>query len=466
MQSQPKGPVSSTTSGPRPVTRELAEFAVSATYASVPRDAVERVRTDALDSIAVGILGHTHAWVKSATALWREHGGKPEAKLWGIETKLPIPRAVLANSHAMNSFEFDDTYVWGGYGTHQGNNTVPAAVAVAESVGRVSGKDFLLALAVGHEIGVRVMRGFSKRRAGWNHTALVSTFGAAATAGKLMGLSVEQMTWALGSAGSYVGGALTLPPTSDVKRMVNGRAAEGGVLGALLAKRGFTGIDNVLEAKQGGFYGLHAEATDLDAVLEGLGEIYYLEHLHTKRFPMCTSVHAPLEAACQLAKEHSIRSEDVTRIVARTTSGAQSNTVGFAVTTIASAQMSLALGVAIAIKTGNVTAASVTEENLSDPELRRLMSIVEPVKDPKFDEMWRGTLGSGGPGQVEVTLRNGATLKSAVIPEASRMTAEEIGQKARATIDPIVGTERTTRIIEFFRRVEHLDSIDSLVEAL
>src|SRR5262249_33953534 len=160
---------------------------------------------------------------------------------------------------------------------------------------------------------------FAKRQAGWNHTALVSTFGAAATAGRLMSLTVDQMTWALGSAGSYVGGCLTIPPSSDVKRMVNGRAAEGGGIGALLARRGFTGIENLLEARQGGFYGLHAEEVDLDRVVEGLGETYHLVHLHTKRFPMCTSVHSQIEAACQLVRQHGVKSQDVVRIVVRTT---------------------------------------------------------------------------------------------------------------------------------------------------
>jgi len=432
----------------------------------LPPEVIERVRTDALDTIAVGILGHSHAWVKPATALWRELGGTPQARLWGVGAKLPAPTAVLANSHAANSFEFDDTYVWGGYGTHQGNNVVPAGVAVAELTGNVSGKNFLLALAIGHEIGVRVMRGFAKRRAGWNHTALVSTFGAAATAGRLLGLNVEQMTWALGSAGSYVGGALTMPPNSDVKRMVNGRAAEGGVIGALLARRGFSGIENILEARQGGFYGLHAEAVDLDAIVDGIGETYHLVHLHTKRFPMCTSVHAPLEAACQLVSQHGINSDRVARIVVRTTSGAQSNTVGFEVSTIASAQMSLAFGVASAIKNGNVTAATVTEEALRDPELNRLMSIVEPVKDPKFDEMWRGTLGSGGPGQVEVTLRDGAVVRSSVVPEASRMTAREVEEKAQTTIEPIIGSARSKRIVEFFQTVADADGLDTLIECL
>src|ERR1051326_8761900 len=96
------------------------------------------------------------------------------------------------------------------------------------------------------------------------------------------------MNWAVGSAGSYVGGLLTMPPSSMVKRMVNGRAAQGGVLGALLAKRNFTGIENVLEAQQGGFFSTLAVEHDWDDLLQGLGERGLAANVQTKRFPMCT----------------------------------------------------------------------------------------------------------------------------------------------------------------------------------
>ncbi len=454
---------SSKTNAPRPLTRELAEFAVGVQFSSLPEDLLDRLRTDALDAIAVGIFGHTRPWVSLATGLWEQHGGAPEATLWGRSSRLPVPRAVMANSNAVNSFEFDDTYVWGGYGTHQGNNVVPAAIAIAEWQGRGAGPDLLVALAVGHEIGIRVARGSLRKKPGWNGTALVSTFGAAAAAGKLLGLSVEQMTWALGTAGSYVGGVLTIPPHSMAKRLVNGRAAEGGVIGALLAKRGFTGIENVLEARQGGFYQTHAEEYDLDRVVDGLGSEYLCRHVHTKRFPMVTSAHAAMEATLQLVHDHNIQSKDVRQVVVRTTSGAQQNMVGFTPETISSAQLSLAFGIAAALKRGEVGADAITEEALVDPEIGRLMSIVTPVKDLELDAMWKGRSQSGGPARVEVELATGTRLKSDLVPEASRMTTDEIEAKARNLMTPVVGERSTEGILEFFRRLEEQRSIDGLM---
>jgi 2-methylcitrate dehydratase PrpD len=369
---------------------------------------------------------------------------------------------VLANSHAANSFEFDDTYVWGGFGTHQGNNVVPAGIGTAEWLGGVSGQELLVAMAVGHEIGVRIMHGFVSRRPGWNGTALSSTFSAAATTGRLLGLDAEQMTWALGSAGSYVGGLLTMPPHSMVKRMVNGRAAEGGVIGALLAKRGFTGIDNLIEARQGGFYQCHSEQYDLDRAVEGIGKRWLSVHIHTKRYPMCTSVHAPIEATVQLIRDQGVAFKDVKRVAVRTTSGAQKNTVGYTPKTISSAQLSLAFGIATAVKTGDVLPQDVSEDALSDPELQRLMSVIEAVADPELDEMWKGRGGSAGPSKVEIELHDGRRLESKLVTEASRMTNEEIEAKARNSMRASLSEKATESIVEFFRRLDRHATLDPL----
>jgi len=450
---------------PRTITRELGQWVAGARFESLPPELLNRIRTDALDSVAVGLFGHTQPWVSPAVDLWIEHGGRPDASVWGRPAKLPVPKAVMANSHAMNSFEYDDTYVWGGFGTHPGNNVTPSALAISEFLGNVSGKDFLLALAVGHEVSIRVMLGFVETRRGYNHTALTSTFGSAATAAKLLGLNGQQSTWALGSAGGYVGGLLTIPPHSMVKRMVNARAAEGGVIGALLAQRGFTGIENLLESENGGFYATVSQKFNLDKTADELGTTFYSVNVHTKRYPMVTSAHSVIEAACRLVAQERFASTEVTRIIVHTNSTAQKLTVGFAPDTFSSAQMSLTFGVAAAIRTGNVLPEALLDDGLENKETHRLLSVIEAVKDARFDEMSRGKAGSGTPGQVEVYLRDGRHLVSPVVPEATRMTDEEIEAKARVLMTRAVGAERSEDIIQFFRAIERR-SVDELVTLL
>lgn len=414
----------------------------------------------------MALHGATRPWVTPATELWEELAGASQATVWGRGSRLPLPTAVLANSHAMNAFEFDDTYVWGGLGTHHGNNVIPAAVAVAEWRGGVTGKEFLVALAAGHEIGVRIMLGITRKRRGYNQTAISSTFGAAAAAGRLLGLDAQQMTWALGCAGAYVGGLLTMPPHSMVKRMVNGRAAEGGVLGALLARRRFTGIENVLEAGQGGFYTTHTDGFDAQRVIDGLGQTFHAVHLHTKRYPLVTSAHAAVEATCRLTAGRRFSPQEIDAIVVRTTSGAQTNTVGFVPRTVSSAQMSLAFAVATALTTGGVLPETISEQALDDRDLQRLITLVQPVKDPVLDDMWRGRAGSGGPASVDLRLKDGRVVSSGIVPEASRMTDEEIEAKAHHLVTLVFGADRAERLVRFFRHFDGETAVDGLMPLL
>lgn len=443
-------------------TRLLAEFAVKTKYEDLPKDYLNRLRTDALDSVAVGVYGSTLPWISLATEYWEELGGKPEATIWGRRSKLPAIMATLANSHAQNAFEYDDTYNWRGLGVHTGNNVIPASIAISEMLGSVSGRDFMTAQAVGMEIGVRIRLGIKKTRPGHNHTAITSTFAAAAAAGKLLGLNVDQMNWALGSAGSYVGGLLTVPPSSMVKRMVNGRAAQGGVIGALLAKRNFTGIENLLEAEQGGYYGTLCIESDWDILLGGLGETWYSANVFTKRFPICTSIIGPAEAVSQVARDETFSVDEVEKIKVYTTSAVQPLIVGSWPETISAAQMDLSFGIATAVATGKIDPRDVTMEKVNDPIIAGLMKRVEPIKDAEYDAMRKDGAPDRYPSRVEILLKDGRVLRSKFVPEPTTMTAAEIEAKASDAMGEVLGKNRTKHVIDFFRNVDKLSSIDSI----
>ncbi|MDQ7792925.1 MAG: MmgE/PrpD family protein [bacterium] len=445
------------------MTRKLADFAAGLAYEEIPEEVLSVMRDDALDSVAVGIFGSSLTQVILATELWEELGGAPQATVWGRPSKLPVPVAVRANSHAQNAFEYDDTYVWSGFGIHPGNNVVPAAVAVSEMLGGASGRDFVTALTTGHEVAVRVRMGVTSAPCGHNYTALCSTFGAAAAAGRLLGLDSQEMQWALGAAGAYVGALLTVPPDSMVKQLVNGRAAEGGVMGAMLARRGFTGVENILEAAQGGFYSMHSSSFDFSRVLKDLGQTFHCVHVHAKRYPIITSAQHAVEAACELRARESFAPDDISKIVVRTNARSQKSTTGFAVRTLTSAQMSLAFGVATAVLTGNILPEAVSESALKNPALVRLMTLVEPVVDTEFGEVKQE---SGGPAQVIVYLKDGSVLRSPVIPDIRRMTTAEIERKAEHLISLVFSRQRAQRLLSVFEALPALPDIVPLFPLL
>lgn len=443
-----------------PATKMLGDYVAKLRYEDIPSDIRERIKIDFLDMMGVGLFGSTLPWVQVAVDLWKEWGGKKESTVWGRGFKLPSAHAVLANTHAVNSFEFDDTYVRGGFGVHPGNNVVPAAIALSEVEGSVTGKEFLTAMVAGHEVSVRIVAGLGKGTRGFYFTPIGSTFGAAATASKILGLDGSETANALGCAGVYVGGVLTIPPNSMAKRIVAARGAQGGVMAAVLAKRGFTGPINVVEAKQGGFLSAFSDNPNVPRIVEDLGRKYLCSDLHAKRFPTCTSIHAPLEATMQLVKEHEIRPENIERINVKTTAGALRNTIGFEVDTVAAAQMSLPYSVAVAFMDQEISVDQFTEKRITDPKVKALAKLVNAEGDPELDKMWITQTGTAaGPGKVEVVMRDGSTLRSNLVPEATRMTYEEIEQKFRKLASKALTKKRAEEILQLVNKIESAPNV-------
>ena len=165
---------------------------------------------------------------------------------------MPAPQAALVNATMGHALDFDDTFDRAG-NIHPGISTLAASLAVAEWCGGTSGRACVLAVTLGLDVACRVALAATVDR-GWHRTAAMGIFGATAAAGKLLGLSVEQMVHAFGIALSYaagnrqciVDGALT-------KRLQAGQAASSGVFAAVLAREGFTGAQHVFAGRYGFF---------------------------------------------------------------------------------------------------------------------------------------------------------------------------------------------------------------------
>jgi 2-methylcitrate dehydratase PrpD len=185
-------------------------------------------------------------------------GGLAESQVMLSGLRLPAPTATLINASMAHALDFDDTLDHGG-SIHPGASVLGASLATADALGGVSGADLMLAVALGLDVSCRVALASTLDR-GWHRTAAMGVFGAAAAAGKLLGLTVPQMVNAFGIAFSQaagnrqciVDGALT-------KRLQAGQAASSGVLAAMLAREGFTG-----DGRTGG--AVHRGAVEFQAV--------------------------------------------------------------------------------------------------------------------------------------------------------------------------------------------------------
>ncbi len=295
------------------VTHRLASFAVetaSDDLAGPVRDQGYRL---VLDTIGCGIgaagLGPAVALVGEVVS-W---GGRPEATIWGTSHRTSAVQAAYANAYLANLLDADETLL---NQVHIANAIVAGALAVAERTG-ASGAALLDAVAIGYEVAARI--GMSYRtwdvvdgRTDWSMVTGYSwvVFGVAAAAGRLLGLDPAQMANAFGIAG-YSTPIPSIGKWVDSSRLPNtkyvflGPLAHAGVASALLAARGLSGDDDILDGDRGFWRMAGSTACDWEAMTRDLGTTWLLNEVSYKRYPACRFIHGPLDLfATMLANEH------------------------------------------------------------------------------------------------------------------------------------------------------------------
>jgi 2-methylcitrate dehydratase PrpD len=193
---------------------------------------------------------------------------------------------------------------------------VPAGFAVALRE-RSAGVDFLDALVRGYEAMIRVGRSVgSEHYRYWHNTSTCGPFGAAAAAGGLLGLTAQQMLWALGNAGTQSAGPwqCRLEGTMS-KQLHTGRAAHAGVVAADLARCGFTGPALMLEGPLG-FYAAMCPNPAPEQVLANADVLWLIEETSFKPWPACRHTHAAIDAMLEVRRE--IAAADVAAITVQT----------------------------------------------------------------------------------------------------------------------------------------------------
>jgi 2-methylcitrate dehydratase PrpD len=280
----------------------LAEHVCGSAFADLP--VVTRVATcnDILDTFGCLLGGSGAPGIAELARVIGGWGGARQSQVMLWQQRLPAPQAAMLNASMAHALDFDDTLDHGG-SIHPGASVLAAGLAVSDMLGGVSGERLLLAITLGLDVSCRVALASTVDR-GWHRTAAMGVFGAAAAAGKLLGLNVEQMVNALGIAFSQaagnrqciVDGALT-------KRLQAGQAASSGVLAAILAREGFTGAHNIFLGRFGFFELYQPNGHDPAILLDELGKAFRGDQLSFKPYACGRPQHAMLDAAIAARNE-------------------------------------------------------------------------------------------------------------------------------------------------------------------
>lgn len=408
----------------RSITADIATFAINA---SAPPASAKRIASLSLaDWAAVSLAGIDEPVARITRDLVAYEGGHSVATVIGLGTKVPTRAAALANGALSHALDYDDTHF--AYVGHPSVAVFPAALAAAESTD-ASGTAFLEAALIGMEAACRIGHwlGTAHYNHGFHQTATSGAFGATLAAGRLLGLSHEQLTHALGVAATRASGLKSQFGTMG-KPFNAGIAASNGVEAALLAKRGFVSRPDGIECAQG-FAATHAgECQNLDISLAGLGDTYWFEDVQHKFHACCHGLHAALEALQEIREEGQIAASAVERLTLRVSPrwlrvcDIKSPTTGL------EAKFSYRLTTAMALM-GVPTGAldSFSDAACADPRLCRIRDCVEVVGDAAISDT---------AAQVSVTAA-GKTVARAhdldtPLPYAER--ARKIAAKVRALL--------------------------------
>ena len=291
-------------------TRALAEFVAGARFEDLPAAVVAQAKRCILDCLGVALRGVEEPLAKAQVGLLERAAARGPATVWARARRTGILEAALVNGTLGHALDFDDTYQ--PVPIHPTAPLLPALLALAETI-PCTGKAVIAAFATGCEASIRIglALGRSHVEKGWHGTGTFGTFGAAAGAGKLLGLDTGQLTHTLGIASVQAAGLIRAAVGTMCKPLHAGKAAMNGLLAACLARDGFTGPTEILEGWQsfGQLFG--GETLVAGKAVDGLGQRWEMLNISFKPYACCSQTHATADAVRALRQAHGLRPDDV-----------------------------------------------------------------------------------------------------------------------------------------------------------
>lgn len=430
------------------ISEKIAEFVVSLTYDSVPRDVIEQAKLFLFDSIACAIGGRNTTDVRIMLDFLREMGGNPEATVLFHGDQIPAYNATLINSLMVRTLDFNDIY-WKEDPSHP-SDLIPAALAMGERVD-ASMKEVLLAIIVGYEFEQRFCElakpGFRERK--WHH-ATITQFVSPLVAGKVMGLDRQKMTNAIGISGchNHTIGSPTAGSLTMMKNTVDPMAVQAGVRAAILADKGYSGPREIIDGKEG-LFDVFGPDWDVNVLTESPGKSYRIRQCGMKAFPTEALTHTHISAALQVQREHQFEIEDIDEIEVTTIARAVDilfDKHKYEPQTRESADHSLPYCIARALIDRTITTDSFSEQKIHDPILKNLIVKIKGKASLEFEKMFP----EKQPSQVMIKTKDGRSYSAYLeFPKGdprNPMTVDDVTNKFRGLAGSVLDTDIQNQI--------------------
>lgn len=440
----------------------LAEFIEKTNYSELPGNVVNEVKRRLLDVIGVCLAGAMTDVGRKITNFVQDLKSNDEATIIGSKQKASSYYAALANASMGFHLELDDVHRTSH--THPGITTIPTALALGEKLGS-SGRELIAAINAGYETEIRIGMALSPSiflDRVFLPCSLLGSFGAGATACKLLRLGRTEIDGALGNIAtltpisifeSYKSGTLA-------KEFMMGWSNSVGITSALMTKNDILGPKLAIEGTLG-FAKAAADQYDLSRIAEDDGFSSGIKNTGIKPYACCRQHHTAVDATLELLNKHTLKPEEIEKIIDRTFSVAtRGNEI--APRTIAEAKYSAPYVISVALIEGKVWREQFTSEKIKDPNLLRLAKKVEVILDPDLDKLYD----QKWPSIVEVWTTDGNRLSARCdLPKGEPekpLTDREIQEKFISLATDKISEKRAKEIVDITLNIEQINDVREL----
>ncbi len=456
------------------ITEEVSNFVVAAKYEDFSSNIHSIAKRCIIDGIGVILAGSTEPSARIVHDYVLSVEGKRECTILGKgKAKAPAHLAALVTGTAGHAMDWDDTALSNNPDRavllHPTMPPLVAGLAVGEKLER-SGRDFLTAFLLGFEVECKIAEAIDPDhwRRGFHSSNTCGIFGATTAAAKLMGLSVEQVRSAIGVASSMASGLIVNLGTM-AKPLHMGRAAENGIVSALLAASGFKAHPDGLEGHKG-FFHAFAGGFDPDKICGKLGRPFSILEpgVCIKPYPCGVVGHPAMDATMALVIQHDIQPDEVEHVKVAT----GSNVLGpkgplryRKAQTGLQGKFCLPFQIASMIVRRKAGVMEFTDEFVQSPAVQEMMDRVDAVVDPEIDALGLDKIVS----VIELRLKDGRILQARSSehyrggPHAP-LSRDELVEKFNDSTQRILAPDQARKLFDTIESLERLESIHKIIE--
>ncbi len=451
------------------ITRALADFVASASYDKLPEDVRTRTKWLVTDMFGISVRARHEAESTPALLAAVEKLGLAQgsSSVIGDERGYSPTGAAMVNGTLAHSLDFDDTHARGSL--HPSAPIVPAALAAAEMTG-AGGKTLIAGIVAGYEVQIRLSLALVPKDhydRGFHPTATCGTFGAAAAAARVFGLSAGEVAHAFGIALSQAAGSMQfLVDGAWTKRSHVGGAAMSGLIAASLAREGFQGAVDAIEGKAG-FLRAYSPNPVFENAVAGLGREYETLGIAVKPYPSCRYSHPAADALIELKQAHGIEADDVESVevgVPRT----GWNIIGDPESAkqqpknVVDGQFSMPFVAAVALREGTLQWDHYAS-HLGDAKTLALCKRVRTIVDPKAEAEFPRFMS----GIVRLKTRRGTFEKFVKVPKGEPenfVTLAELRAKFDGLTAPFLSAHRREALARALLALEEAKDISAVLK--